>query len=221
VGQDDYVEEAIRPSWKNYILQYFILVAMVVAVSAIAFSDLTGTWGKTFYMATIASVVLIIVRILIDKLMNNKKTEWKRYIVQYLLIFAIVVAMGIVTYGSPGAEMKKNLCIAGMIYILGICCEVTIFRRGERFTIKKDKVLMELGIFRKKYTEIRYNQIRTTHVKQTIWQRLINIGDLHVVSSGSGEDEIVARGIDKPHYYKEKIPTQESIKLKEEVKPQE
>ena len=213
MGQNNNVDMVFRPSWKNYIFQYLIIAAMAVVVCIIAFSSLTGVWKNYFYIACVINIVLIIIKILLDKFYN--KTEWKDYIVQYLFIFAIIVIMGIVAFAPLSAVMKKYLCIAGLIYILAVFSEVTLCRFSERLAIREDKVYMELGVLRKQYTQIGIHQVRTTQVTQDLWQRLVNIGNLEIASSGTDSYEIIAHGINNPHEIREKIRSYQASAKKE------
>ena len=196
-------EVVFRPSWKNYIMQYLFVLLMIAVVFVVDFSNLRSRWRDFIYIVGIFSIVCIAIRIVLDKYRNN--TTWKSYIFQYLLIFAMAVIVVIVAFADLNAYWRKFLSIVGAVYIVAIAVEIVFDMFNERFTLKEDEVVMEHGILNKKSTEIDVNQIRTILVNQSIWQRLVSIGDLYIASAGTESYEIVAHGITNPHEIRDKI----------------
>ncbi|MCL2147431.1 MAG: PH domain-containing protein [Synergistaceae bacterium] len=192
-----------RPSWKNYILQYLLVLLMLAIVFVVAFSNFRARWRDFIYIAGILSIISIAIRIVLDKYKNN--TAWKSYIYQYLLTFAMVVIVAVVAFVDLNAGWRKLVSIVGAVYILSIAIEIVIDMFNERFTLKEDEVVMEDGILNRKSTEIDIVQIRTILVNQNLWQRLVSIGDLYIASAGTESYEIVAHGLSRPYELRDKI----------------
>lgn len=206
--QDNNKDIILRPSWKGYMLQYWIIFALAVVVFTIAFSNITGRWRDVLYIAGTLSIVLTVIRILLGRFEN--KTAWKNYIFQYLLIFAVVLIIGIIVFSNLNATWQRYLCIIGKICILSVVLEILFCRFSERFILKQDRVSMEIGLIGKNFTGMEISKIRTVVVKQDLWQRIFNIGNVHVLSSALNIAEITAHGINNPHDIKDRILSQQS-----------
>ncbi len=76
---------------------------------------------------------------------------------------------------------------------------VALVRRASLvFSVYQDRVVLEKGFLNKDYKVIFISDIRTIDVRQTIWQRLINIGDVFIASSGTSGYEDIATGLPDP-----------------------
>jgi len=59
-------------------------------------------------------------------------------------------------------------------------------------------VTLEKGLFAKNSVEVGMPQIRTIEVRQTVFQRMLGIGDIMIASSGTDAYEIIVPGIEEP-----------------------
>lgn len=134
------------------------------------------------------------------------RPSWKNYIPHYSAIVAIVVAMVYISVKFQPSEGWGNVLyavgMAGILYIIG---RVLLIRFGERFTVNEKEVVMEHGLLNKSSIEVGIHQIRTIQVKQSIWQRVVNIGDLLIASAGTEGYEIIAHGVDAPYQLRDRI----------------
>ena len=192
----------LRPSWKNYILQYLIMSTYLIVIFIIDFCSLNVMWTKIIYINGTVGALLTIIRIVVAKYEN--KNAWKNYIVQYLHIFVMVVMVGVVAFGGVNTEWKKYFSLVGIICILSIFVEIMFCRLSECLTLSEDKVFMEKGILEKEIDTADSRKIRTSKVKQNIWQRLVNLGDIYIFSSGDIHD-ILAHGINNPYEIRDRI----------------
>lgn len=143
------------------------------------------------------------------------RPSWKNYIPHYLIITAVIALMIFISVTfSPGAFWGNVNYFIGLAVLLVVLGKVMLIRFSERFTITDKEVSMERGILNKSSVEVRILQIRTIQVKQHIWQRIMNIGDLLIASAGTEGYEIVAHGIDAPYEMRDKIQDLMSARLK-------
>lgn len=153
--------------------------------------------------------------------MDNLKMEirirpsWKNYIPHYAAILALVIVMIYISVRFAPNEMWGNVLYSvGMLAILFVMVKVLMIRFSERFTVREREVAMEHGILNKSSIEIGILQIRTIQVKQNIWQRIVNIGDLLIASAGTEGYEIIAHGVDSPYELRDRI---QALGMKKEV----
>jgi len=64
-------------------------------------------------------------------------------------------------------------------------------------TIRNGMIVIEDGIIAKQSTRIRLADIRCVDVRQSVWQRLIGIGDVSITAAGDRPERIL-QGMDNP-----------------------
>ena len=63
----------------------------------------------------------------------------------------------------------------------------------------------ERNLMSRKMTSINYSNIRDIHLRQSFTQRIFNIGDIYIDTSGSNKMEMIVKGISNPREFKRKI----------------
>lgn len=76
--------------------------------------------------------------------------------------------------------------------------------KADKLTIKEDEVVWTHGLLSKQYVEINMSSIRTTKVKQSLLQRILNAGKLEIYTAGD-EPELVVNGMPNPDKIREVI----------------
>jgi uncharacterized membrane protein YdbT with pleckstrin-like domain len=77
----------------------------------------------------------------------------------------------------------------------------------DHLEITPDEILWTHGLLSKQYTEINMVSVRTVRVTQTLFQRLMNAGDITIYTSGD-TPELVVRGLPDPSQIRELIKAQ-------------
>ena len=96
-------------------------------------------------------------------------------------------------------------------YILGwILLVVGLFifewnRRSHNYYLTNKRIIYEYTWLSRKMTSINYNNIRDVHLTQGLFQRLFNIGNIYIDTSGSNKMEMIVKGIKDPREFKRKI----------------
>jgi uncharacterized membrane protein YdbT with pleckstrin-like domain len=77
----------------------------------------------------------------------------------------------------------------------------------DHLEITADEILWTHGLLSKQYTEIQMASVRTVRVTQTLFQRLMNAGDITIYTAGD-TPELVVRGLPDPGQIRELIKAQ-------------
>ena len=76
--------------------------------------------------------------------------------------------------------------------------------KADRLTIREDEVAWTHGLLSKQYVEINMSSIRTTNVKQTLLQRMLNAGKVEIYTAGD-VPELSVNGMPNPDRIRELI----------------
>ncbi len=71
--------------------------------------------------------------------------------------------------------------------------------------IYPDRLTLEMGWLSKKLLDIIITDYRTIEVNQSVWQRILNIGELRIDTAGNAQDELVMSGIHDPIAVRDRI----------------
>lgn len=126
------------------------------------------------------------------------RPAWRGFVTWWLL--AVVVAALAAFLASNGKAPWWTLALA-LIPVLVI----VVKRNMLEFAVKHDEVTLEEGLFSKKSVEIGMPQIRSIEIHQTVFQRLLGVGDIMIASSGTEAYEIKIKGIENPKDVREMI----------------
>ncbi|MBI2056995.1 PH domain-containing protein [Candidatus Pacearchaeota archaeon] len=78
-------------------------------------------------------------------------------------------------------------------------------RRSTNYSVTNKRIIYEYTFMSRKMTSINYSNIRDIHLRQSFTQRIFNIGDIYIDTSGSSGTEMVIKGIKNPREFKRKI----------------
>lgn len=69
-----------------------------------------------------------------------------------------------------------------------------------RYTINQREIQAIIGIlaFNKRITGVRYEDVRSVEIEQTLLGRIFNFGDVEISTAATGTVEIIFRGIESP-----------------------
>ncbi|MEM1186285.1 MAG: PH domain-containing protein [Planctomycetota bacterium] len=114
-----------------------------------------------------------------------------------------VMVLGSLGYGGWMAYQNKPI-IAALLGVVGlgsmaylIVWKVQTYACRLRVTNKR--TVMTIGLFSRRTTEVLHDNIRNVKIEQNFWQRVWNVGQVSIASSGTDEEEIVMPGVPTPH----------------------
>ncbi len=76
--------------------------------------------------------------------------------------------------------------------------------RADRLVITQDELIWTHGLLNKQYTEINMASVRTVRVSQSLFQRIMNAGDITIFTAGD-HPELFVRGLPDPNDVRELI----------------
>ncbi|NEV60432.1 PH domain-containing protein [Thiorhodococcus minor] len=79
--------------------------------------------------------------------------------------------------------------------------------RADRLVITEDELIWTHGLLSKEYTEINMASVRTVRVSQSLFQRIMNAGDVTVFTAGDNP-ELFVRGLPDPTAVRELVKAQ-------------
>ncbi len=116
-----------------------------------------------------------------------------------LLLAGIAIALGAVSE-SLGLPAKILRLAGGAVAVAAFAWLLFwyIAMKVDHLTIKDDEIVWSHGLIRKQFTEISLSSVRTTRVKQTLIQRILNAGDVMIFTAGD-QPELHVRGLPEPN----------------------
>ncbi|HEY5683552.1 MAG TPA: PH domain-containing protein [Sulfuricaulis sp.] len=123
--------------------------------------------------------------------------QWWQIGIMILMPFVLVLAyLKGHQYFSP--ENLRVLYVVGagvFVYLIA----VVIYRRYSwAYTIDNDTIESREGIIARKVKSIRIHDLRNINVNQSLWQRLLGVGDVEFSSAGGSGIEVIFFGVDDP-----------------------
>jgi uncharacterized membrane protein YdbT with pleckstrin-like domain len=87
-----------------------------------------------------------------------------------------------------------------------VVCALMLYRHySSRFIIDGDIIESHHGIIARRVSSIRVEDLRNINVKQSIFQRLLGIGDVEFSSAASADAEVIFNQVANPMRVKEKV----------------
>lgn len=105
--------------------------------------------------------------------------------------------------GLIGGMASANVLIGifGLLILLGGMGAYFVWWIKVKFqvlTITEKRTIFRQGILTKRTTEVQHDDVRNIQVDQSMMQRIFNVGNLAISSSGQDDMEIVVKGIGSP-----------------------
>ena len=134
-----------------------------------------------------------------------KPSRWV-FLGRYLLGIFIIssVWLGSAFIDSIPIVTDVYSLIAIPMFVIGILFLISaeILRSANRYYITTTRVVHEYKLFSRKRSSATYRHIQDLHATQSILERLVGIGTLHINTAGTHLTEIKFKGVSKPFYVK-------------------
>ena len=86
-----------------------------------------------------------------------------------------------------------------------IFLSMAVKRISSVLIVRDEEIAYENGLLKRKSTEIGLTSIRTVLVDQTLVQRILNIGDISIASSGTEAYEVQIKNMPAPYAIRDEI----------------
>ena len=131
------------------------------------------------------------------KLRPAWRKQWFLTGVAVLLLFLPFLPQ-IDSFGTPTEiDLNFNLAIIEIPFFLA-CLVILVRHFAWRYSVENATIESRHGIIAREIRSIRVADLRNINVKQSIFQRLIGIGDVEFSSSGTAGVEVVFYGVHNP-----------------------
>ena len=148
--------------------------------------------------------------------MNEKKFKpaWKGFYRHMFAMAACLIVTLTISVNLP-AKYQKWLWFVFVAAAAYAACDMAYKRNSVLLVVRPDGVALERGIIGRQTIEISSRNIRTIKVNQSIIQRILNVGDIRVASSGTDDYEITALNMPAPYEIREIMQINERTAVKE------
>lgn len=138
------------------------------------------------------------------------KPAWRSY---YWHILAMVACLVLVSMVSAKAGLtagyQKGLWIFFLLFIICAAGDMILRRSKVALIVKPDEITLEQGLIGRHSIEISTKSIRTIQVRQSVLQRMLNVGDILIASAGTDGYEISAINMPDPHVIRDAMQVHE------------
>ena len=123
--------------------------------------------------------------------------QWWQIGVMLLMpvVFVLTYLKGNQYFSPENLRVVYVVIAAVFVYLIA----VVIYRRYSwAYTIDSETIESREGLIARKVKSIRVQDLRNINVNQTLFQRIMGVGDVEFSSAGGSGIEVVFRGVDKP-----------------------
>ncbi len=131
------------------------------------------------------------------------RPAWRTHWVLLLFVIAMVgvAAFATVTDGYMVSQVPLVFWAVAAIAVI-----VMIYHRFQwRFEVDETRLKTHQGIVSRNQQSVRLKDLRSIELRQSLFQRLFNVGDIAFYTSGSAEAEIYFHGISAPTRVRDRI----------------
>jgi uncharacterized membrane protein YdbT with pleckstrin-like domain len=141
---------------------------------------------------------------------ENGKTQerkfrppWRSFYWHIIAIVAVLVLF--IAAVNRGWVGRGVVSIAFLLVLVLVILDVLRRRFRIMLIVKNDEVALENGFIGRHSVEISSMDINTIEVRQSIMQRVLNVGDIRIASAGTSGYEITAPGLAAPYDIRNEI----------------
>jgi len=123
--------------------------------------------------------------------------QWWQIGILFLMpiVFILAYLKGHQYFSSENLRVVLVVIVAVFVYLLA----VVIYRRYSwAYMIDGETIESREGLIARKVSSIRVRDLRNINVKQSLWQRLMGVGDVEFSSAGGSGIEVSFRGVSDP-----------------------
>ncbi|MEK6835945.1 MAG: PH domain-containing protein [Nanoarchaeota archaeon] len=134
-----------------------------------------------------------------EKLPIKIKQTRRAYFFRYIIVIVLIVFAFLGIFSNVLFEISKVIYLSTGIlgFILLIWLEINLLINS--IVIDENKVTSSYGVIKVKKTSVYYHQITDIKITQSLRQRLLNYGAIHINTPGHEGYEIVFDKISNPH----------------------
>ena len=144
------------------------------------------------------------------------RPAWRSF---YWHFTAMIACLVVVSLLSAKAHLtpayQKGIWIFFLVFVLCAAGDMLYRRLRVLLIVKSDEIALEQGLIGRHSVEISTKNIRTIQIKQSLMQRLLNVGDILVASSGTDGYEIYINNMPDPNVIRDMMQVHERAQVQE------
>lgn len=146
------------------------------------------------------------------------KPAWRSFCLHIAAMVACLVLVAFVSLKvSMNAAYQKALWGFFALFVLAAFGDMFFKRLGTMLIVRFDEVAFEKGILKRDSIEIGMRNVRTVQVTQRLMQRILNVGDIAIASSGTDGYEILVANMPSPHDIRNQIQERARVEGKQQA----
>lgn len=96
------------------------------------------------------------------------------------------------------ASLLVWVCAITLLLIAGMVGYWMLLSKFTTLTVTDDRTIYQEGIVSRETSEVQHDDVRNIQLDQTFFQRILNVGDVGISSSGQDDLEVVAKRLPHP-----------------------
>ncbi|GHS94651.1 hypothetical protein AGMMS50276_07810 [Synergistales bacterium] len=133
------------------------------------------------------------------------RSPWRSFYFHILAVAALFVIIVIQQIKWPFVGYQKWIWYAFLIFFAVVSIDVLRKRFCTVLIVKDEEIAFETGFIGRHSTEIGTADIKTVDVRQSIGQRILNVGDIKIASAGTSGYEIEVQNMPSPYDIRDEI----------------
>jgi uncharacterized membrane protein YdbT with pleckstrin-like domain len=137
-----------------------------------------------------------------ERVIYEGHPSWRAILGFYLAGFAIAVAIGVIVklVESTSAGIAVAAAIGGLTVLAGL-----IKRVATTYTITDRRLNIKRGIVARKVQETRLQRVQNVNFQQSVYQRIMEIGDVDFDTAAGDDYNFVFAGVAEPEEVVEQV----------------
>ena len=137
-----------------------------------------------------------------EKVIYQGHPSWRSILGFYLAGFAAALAIGAIVklIESTGAGILAAAALAGLIVLAGL-----VKRIATTYTITDRRLNIRRGIVARKVQETRLQRVQNVNFSQSVYQRVMQIGDVDFDTAAGDDYNFVFAGVAQPEEVVERV----------------
>lgn len=126
-----------------------------------------------------------------------------------VVLFVVALLLSFVKSIETEHKYLLGVWILWIIISTALVIYMKLKTIGAHLYVRPEEVAYDTGILSLKSVEISYKNLRTVIVTQTLMQRILNLGNISIASSGTDGMEIIAPNMPNPYAIRDEIQANE------------
>lgn len=137
-----------------------------------------------------------------EKVIYQGHPSWRAILGFYLLGFLIAAGLGVIVAiaDSTGTGVIATAAIAAVTIVAGL-----VKRIATVYTISDRRLNIKRGIVARKVQETRIQRVQNVNFTQSVYERVMQIGDVEFTTAGTEESNFVFAGVAQPEKVVEQV----------------